>query len=569
MANNTLNLLYNIFGFKKGEKVEVDPENILDKENQMSGLNDWDQQTNKIPRRREDRYRELERIQDFLLGESAINAFVNDAFPYDHERSADDPQKGLKIWVTSKNDKVKRELDLLHDRIGIDELTEGMAAMASLYGECFDQLLLSEEEGVVALCPISPYALSRVEDGRNRLLGFAPGIRDVITYHTLGRKTTLEDLSESDKENLTRPWDIVHTRIIGPRTRYDGYGVSLLQPVMSIWKQLKTLLDSAVLYRYTTGPSRTIYYVDTGTAPPEKQHFIVNMWRKYIKQNQYFNKTTGTLDHEWKPAAYDLDLVWPISKDNNSRIERLDGNSNVEDMADIKLYIDLWFAGTQIPKGFLGFEGDIETRETLPQQAIRYANVVYKVQRAILRSIITIDKIHLTLKGFDVKDPDNQFTVHTNSMTHLHMVAKKELMTAKFGIMQDLSELGDTLDLKKPLWSKYILMDYLGLSEKVVNKLIDLEEIPEEDRDIRVTMNESENKVSSSIMQSKDIRDSLGNVKQLSKFMNPHAKSDELGFKKEIDSILEEDLGSNEERYDKTRKFINKIMDKFNEERKG
>lgn len=482
----------------------------------------WYNRTMQMARDRRSIYYDMEQISDFVLGMSALEMYTEDSFPFNQER-------GSSIWISSSNSKLIQAINELNRRIDIETLIPSMAFTTAQYGDNFEYLTLSED-GVASIRQISPLMLTRIENQYGQLLGFTPGIVDYIP----GRDATIP-------MPLSRPWDVLHTRLCSTHTRVTGHGTSMLMPVRQTWRQLKIMMDSMVLYRWTRGPDRMVYYVDVGTSPPEQQMRVLNQWKLYIKKKQHFNPSTGSFDQEWNPESIDEDIFWPISKNSQSKIERLPGASNVNDIADVQMYINLFFAGLRIPKAFMGFEGEIMAREVLPFQSIRYANVAYKLQRAVLTSLARLYQIHLTLKGYNVRLPENSFKVHTSTISHLYDVAKSQLLQAKMEIMRTLLDFGDSVQLDKNNWLRYILRTYLDMEDGVIQSLFPVqnnaeEEIPSDsDRDsIDKAMTSLESK-------NPETMERLKTLKKMSPYFNPSASSQEVEadyeqLTKEIDS---------------------------------
>lgn len=446
-----VNKLLKVMGYVPIGNIERPPSMPVDPYSE--GVVGWYSRQMQIVRDRRSAYYDFEQIADFVLGASALEMYAEDAFPWNHER-------GATTWVTSNNPKVTESINDLNRKIDIESVIPSLSYTAAMYGDSFDFMLLSESGGVEALKQMLPSQLTRIDDEFGRLVGFAPGI---VEYFP-GRDPIPEDLS--------RPWDILHTRIMGFFTRTVGHGTSMLTPVRYIWRQLKIMLDSMVLYRWTKGAAKYVYYVDVGTNPIEKQMQIVNMWRLYIKKKQHYDPKKGIFDQEWNPESLDEDLFWPLPKDSNSRIDVLNANPDVKAVADIDLYVNLFFSGLRIPKAFMGFEGDIGAREVLPYQSIRYANVAYKLQRAVLTSLIRLYQIHNTIVGLDPLEGDNSFKVHTSTISHLYDVAKSELLSIKMDMMGRLLEFGEQVNLKQDVWLKYILKTFVDLDDDMVRTLM-------------------------------------------------------------------------------------------------
>lgn len=449
---DTVKKLLGLYNVNKNQV--PDNKSVLLDNTTYEGVYGWYNRQTRLSRDRRISYYDYEQIAEFVLGSSALDMYVEDAFPYNQE-------KGSTVWITSSNEKLKRDLDELVSRLDLETLIPNMAYVTALYGDDFRFLALKSGEGVIGAKEIMPYSITRVEDEYGILKGFTPGIWEYVP----GRGDI--------PQNLANPWDVLHTRIISKFTKHTGHGTSMLEPVRFIWKQLKIMLDSAVLYRWTRGVNRLVFRIDTGTNSIEEQLRITNWWKKYFKKRERFDPSKEIYEQEWNPESIDEDIFFPANKGSESKIEQLSGSANVGEIADIQMYVNLFFAGLRIPKAFMGFEGEILAREVLPYQSIRYANSAYKLQRAVVASLVRLFRIHATLRGYDLNV--DTFKVNISTISHLYDVAKSELLEVKMSMLDKLLEFGDKVMLNKSEWLRYILLNYLDLDDTMIKKLLPLE----------------------------------------------------------------------------------------------
>jgi hypothetical protein len=529
-----LQKLRNLFGIPSVQKVQQqqkqpDKEAFTINEPYMEGMMGWYNRSMQMSRDRRSIYYDMEQISDFVLGGSALEMYTEDAFPFNQER-------GSTTWLSSPNSKVIQHINELNRRIDIETLIQALTFTVAQYGDDFEYLTLGENEGILSVRQVPPYMLTRIEDEHGHLLGFTPGIVDYMP-----------DRNATIPTPLSRPWDILHTRLCTSYTRVTGHGSSMLMPVRYIWRQLKIMMDSMVLYRFTRGPDRMVYYVDVGTNPPEQQMRILNNWKLYIKKKQHFNPDGGSFDQEWNPESIDEDIFWPTSKGNESKVERLPGASNVGDIADVQLYVNMFFAGLRIPKAFMGFEGEIMAREVLPYQSIRYANVAYRLQRAVLAALSRLYQIHLTLQGFDMTKEENSFKVHTSTISHLYDVAKAELLQAKMDIMKTLLDFGDQVQLNKNNWLRYILRTYLDMEDNIIQSLMPAQMHSRDDEDMEDLPGNERSAIDQALRNNPETMERLQNLKKMAPYFNPSVSSRDSGDKfEDIASSLQQENADEE-----------------------
>ena len=96
------------------------------------------------------------------------------------------------------------------------------------------------------------------------------------------------------------------------------FGTSILEPIFKVFKQKELLEDAIIIYRVQRAPERRIFYIDTGTMPPERAKRHIEAIKNDIHQRRIPNRTGNggnILD-----AAYN-----PLCLATNTPIHLVDG----------------------------------------------------------------------------------------------------------------------------------------------------------------------------------------------------------------------------------------------------
>lgn len=403
-------------------------------------------------------YEDYEEMDTFGLISSALEIYQEEATQYD-------PDKGAAMWISTKNQKVSDLWDELGQNVNREERLPAQARNVAKFGDHFEQIAYSNEEGIVSLMYTRPDLVSRVEDKFARLLGFAPGIVEPFEL-------------EDDKlpEGLSKAWDFLHFRIMG--SRLDSvHGDSLLLPARRDWRQLKIIEDTLVLYRINRAPDRFIYYIDVGTQPLEEQFNTVRKWRQFIKKRMAFDPSQKIMRQEYNPMTADEDLFWPTRKDSNSRIEKFPGSGPVGDIYDVEYFRNKIFAALRVPKAYMGFEGDVNAKATLLQQDVRFARTIKRLQRALIIGWTRAMQIHMVLRSndtdkFDPLKPENEFQLQMTPSSYLDDLQRKELYDLRLDLASRLADMGRMMNLKRKSWLTWVLHEFVGLADEKVKEIL-------------------------------------------------------------------------------------------------
>ncbi|MGW8181600.1 MAG: portal protein, partial [bacterium] len=276
-----------------------------------------------------------------------------------------------------------------------------------------------------------------------------------------------------EDEPALQPWDILHIKIAGNRID-NVYGDSILRPVRRIWKQLKIMEDSVVLYRINRAPDRLVFYLDVGAnAGPIEAQRVLNLWRQWFKKRQYYDPATGEYRAEYNPMSLDEDMFIATTQGSATKIDKMAGSGGIGDILDLEYFRDRVFAGLRIPKAYMGFEGDINAKATLAQQDIRYSRTIKRIQRAVIVGLTRLCQIHLAMKHEQDYVESAQFKVLMSPVSYLDELQKAELWNLKMDMAQRLAEVGlNVMMLERVAWLTYILSEFVGLPDKFIKQLV-------------------------------------------------------------------------------------------------
>jgi hypothetical protein len=137
--------------------------------------------------------------------------------------------------------------------------------------------------------------------------------------------------------------------------------------------------------------------------------------------------------------SVDEDYFIPIRGDKSSKIETLPGGQFTGDIDDVQYIQNKMFAALQVPKAYLGYEGDIGSKATLAQQDVRFARSVERVQKIVVAELSKIAIIHLFLMGFD-GDALADFELKLATASTVAEQQKLELWRQRFEIAAQATE---------------------------------------------------------------------------------------------------------------------------------
>lgn len=451
-----LGWLRKLFGLERPVKTEpAFPKNQDGLFNQFFGnAGSWYSSQTQLENQRRAMYIDYEAMDFYPPLSSALDVFASDSTQYDLSA-------GASIWAVSNNEKAAKIVNEMLQRV-LEPNIFGIARSVAKYGDCFEQVLYSETR-IEALSYVQPDLLTRVEDMWGRLMGFTPGVLEGPPYRALP--------GEKLPEPMSTPWDFIHFRIRG-FDRGSVHGRSLLQPARRVWRQLKIIEDSMVIYRLNRGADRLVFYIDVGNLSREEQFRTMNAWRQFVRKSFFRDRRNGRFEQEYDPNTVDQDIYWPTRKDSQSRVDKLTGSPNVGDIGDVEYFRDILFSGIKIPKAYLGFEGDVNAKATLAQQDVRYARTLKTLTRALIEGAMRLSQIELVLNGIDPLDEKLILEIRMSPCSYLDELQRQELWSLRLELAQRMLELGTNMNFNMAKWAAHILYNYLDMSIEAIKTFL-------------------------------------------------------------------------------------------------
>ena len=135
------------------------------------------------------------------------------------------------------------------------------------------------------------------------------------------------------------------------------FGQSVLEAIFKVFKQKELLEDAIIIYRVQRAPERRIFYIDTGSMPPNRAKAHIEQIKNEIHQRRIPNRTGGgasVLDAAYNPLAVMDDYFFAQGVDGRgSKVETLPGGELVGEIGDLLFFSKKLARGLRIPPLYL------------------------------------------------------------------------------------------------------------------------------------------------------------------------------------------------------------------------
>lgn len=126
---------------------------------------------------------------------------------------------------------------------------------------------------------------------------------------------------------------VLHLSLSEGMTSSWPFGISVLENIFKVYKQKELLEDAILIYRIHRAPERRIFYIDTGTMPPNKAAQYLERVRYEVQQKRIPSRAGGgenITDSAYNPMSQLEDYYFAVTADGRgSKVETLPGGENL------------------------------------------------------------------------------------------------------------------------------------------------------------------------------------------------------------------------------------------------
>ncbi|WJZ23483.1 portal vertex protein of head [Listeria phage LIS04] len=420
--------LLEVLGVKKVADIGQKDRNIpadLDEALQKVDSSSWEtvKRIRDLSGNRVQRYNEYNAMAEDVFIAAALELYADDAVQ-------SHPRTGKAVWITSENDNLVKDLELLLSELDIESRLWDWAHELAKYGSLPLKLFRDGNDVLEKYVEEVTDPAKVVElqyKGRTEYFG----ISNSEETNTHKKETLVLEPSNSYVNFLIRKANkfedlTMDVPILGEsgdqeeirtetRTFKVAEGVSILEPLRSSYRILKLLEDSLIAARLSRSAMIRMFSLEVGaSASPKEAREMVNRFKKLIDTREEIDVREGSYNSKKSPGPIDDPIIVPTRNGKgNVSFQNIGGDVEVRSIVDIDYFRNKVFAGLKIPKAFLGFEEFLPGgfgQSPLTKLDVRYARTVKRVQTALKEGIRKL--LNLYLIDQNRRGEVNSFTVN-------------------------------------------------------------------------------------------------------------------------------------------------------------
>lgn len=436
---------------------------------------------------RENAYKDYE---DMILDPTiagGVEMMVDDACQYNREKKAT-------AWVNTDDPAIKKAADELWEIGQIEERLWDWTFGGVLYGDWMVKPEAQVGKGIVSIMDDwHPADVQRI-DVNGQLLGWRTPRAQTETAQSGG---------VTDDKDFHEAWEFVHFRIqasqrrrreierqrMMPSIRFEKddyrmttkYGVSVLESVRRIYKQLQMVEQSLIIARMTRALKKYIYKVRVGAAADVKSATETVLAMRDLLTQQTGLRIGERFEQQYSPLAGSEDVFLPVFGERGDvDVQELGGDVDVHSIVDVDHLRKKLFGGLHIPAAYLGFESDLPGslgESALLRLDINYARTIKRIQRMDILGLTRLLQIHLAYKKLN-PDP-SRFAVEMDVVSTAEEEERKSTLTSSISVARDLTGLNQDLGIKPNAkkFAKLMYGDVLQLRGEFLELIDEAEEV--------------------------------------------------------------------------------------------
>lgn len=218
------------------------------------------------------------------------------------------------------------------------------------------------------------------------------------------------------------------------------FGNSLMESIFKVFKQKELLEDAILIYRIQRAPERRVFYIDVGNMPSHLAMSFVERVKNEVNQRRIPSTTGGSqtvVDSSFNPLSTNEDYFFPTTAEGRgSKVEILQGGSNLGEIDDLKYFTNKLFRALRIPSSYLPTGSDDGGSSfndgrvgTAYIQELRFNKYCERLQSLMNETFDTEFKLYLRNKGINVDN--NIFDITFNPPQNFASYRQAEMDTTR------------------------------------------------------------------------------------------------------------------------------------------
>lgn len=337
--------------------------------------------------------------------------------------------KMLNIYSRSKRTKAILE-DLFVNRLHIYTELPMIARHLCKYGNTFNLLNISKDNGVMGWMMMPVYEVDRVENGYS-----ASYTTQVMTADSEIKPDEVKFVWHGHNgDNPYMNWQVAHFRLLND-SFFLPYGVSMLHKARRAWRMWSMMEDAMLIWRLDKAIERRVFKIYVGNIDDQDVQAYVNQIANEFKRTQIIDPATGQIDLRKNFLDVSSDYFIPVRReDAPNPIETLNAASSDVQMEDVEYMQNKMLTAMRVPKSFLNFQEPQGKSANLSFIDVRFARMINRVQQFLLMELNKIAMIHLYIMG--LTDEIGNFTLSLNNPSTQIEAQELDDLTKRLNAMQ-------------------------------------------------------------------------------------------------------------------------------------
>ncbi len=155
-----------------------------------------------------------------------------------------------------------------------------------------------------------------------------------------------------------------------------------------------------LIHRIMRAPEKRIFKVDIGSLSPSEVDPYMKLMMDRMKKTPVIDQTTGDYNLRYNMQNLTEDFFLPVrGGDSGTSIDTLSG-LEYDSTDDIEYLKNKMLAALKVPKAFLGYDDQLNSKATLAAEDVRFARTIERIQRTLVSELKKVGIVHLFTQGY-------------------------------------------------------------------------------------------------------------------------------------------------------------------------
>lgn len=279
-------------------------------------------------------------------------------------------------------------------------------------GRLYYHVIIDKErpaDGIKELRYVDPRKIKKVKEVKTKRaadktpVNVQTVVAEYYVYNEKGFGSKQQDVAIAQNVGLKIAKDAVVYVTSGLLDETNTMVLSYLHQSIRPLNMLRTMEDSAVIYRLVRAPERRVWYIDVGSLPKHKAEEMVYDMMTRHRNKLIYDPASGNVRDQRKHVTM-LEDIWLSRREGNrgTQVETLDGAQMTGILDEVNYFLKMLYKSLNVPIGRLEPEMmySLGRPSEITREEVDFSKFIDRVRSRFSELFLDLLEKQLILKGY-------------------------------------------------------------------------------------------------------------------------------------------------------------------------